>query len=197
MKYCGRALLVLLVVLAMSACGGSNPPAQPSRSTDQPVITGAPAGFNSADVAFAVDTATSYGQTSELTALVPQRSANPTLITLAADIDATQEPDLETMKVFVVQWDSSSDTGSGQGGRGGAVPGTVDDVTLAQLGSLSGKEFDTRWRQAMIGHQQGAVALAQAEVVKGANVDAVATARRLIGTYQAQISRMQRLLFAR
>jgi uncharacterized protein (DUF305 family) len=197
MKSYGAGLLVLLVTLLVSACGGAGSPPQAPQSTDQPAITGAPAGFNSNDVAFVIDTATSYGQTSELTALVPERSTNQNLIALAADIDAAQAPNLETMKVFLVQWDSNSDSGPGRGGQGGAVPGTVDDATMAQLGSLSGKEFDVPWLRVMIGHQQGAVVLAQAELAKGTNVDAVATAKRLVGTYQAQIARMQQLLVNR
>ena len=76
----------------------------------------------------------------------------------------------------------------------GAAPGTVDDATMSQLRSLRGKDFDTVWLRAMIGHQQGAVALAQAEVAKGVNVDAVATAKRLVDTYDAQIAKMNQLL---
>jgi uncharacterized protein (DUF305 family) len=193
MKSYGTALLVLLAVL-MSACGASDAPARPPSSTDQPAITGAPAGFNADDIAFAVDTATSYGQTSDLTALVSVHSTDPDIIALAADIDAVQRPNLETVKVFLVQWQSNSDNRSSAGGAVSAGPGTVDDGLMAQLGSLSGKGFDTAWLRAMIGHQQGAGALAQTEVAKGVNVDAVATAKRLVGTYQAQIARMQQLL---
>jgi uncharacterized protein (DUF305 family) len=194
MKFFGTALMVLLIGVVVGACGVSSSPPQPPRSADQPVITGVPVGVNSDDVAFATSTAASYGQTAELTSLVPGHSTNPEVIALASDIDDVQRPDLETMKVFLVQWDSNSDGGSAQGGQVGSTPGMVDDATMAQLGSLRGKDFDTLWLRTMVGHQQGAVTLARAEVAKGANVDAVATAKRLVGTYQAQIGRMQRLL---
>jgi uncharacterized protein (DUF305 family) len=65
---------------------------------------------------------------------------------------------------------------------------------MARLETLRGRDFDGLWLRAMIDHQQGALALARAEVAKGVNVDAVATAKRLLGTYQTQIARMQQLL---
>lgn len=194
MKSYGVGLLILLVTFALSACGGAGSPPQAARSTDQPAITGAPAGFDADDSAFANDMITSYGQTSELTALVPERSTDSDLLELAARIDAAQGPDLETMKVFLVQWNSNFDTGPSQGGQGNTVIGMVDDATNSRLNSSKGAEFDTLWLKAMIGHQQGAVEMAQAEIAHGANVDAVATAKRLFGTYQAQVGRMHQAL---
>jgi uncharacterized protein (DUF305 family) len=194
MKSFGSALLVALVAIAVSACGDARSPAGAPQPTEQAVITGTPAGSNANDVAFASATASSYGQASELTTLVPKHSTNPNVMALASKIAAAQVPDLETMKVFLVQWGSNSDGGPAQDAQAGAAPGTVDDATMAQLRSLRGKNFDTVWLRAMIGHQQGAVALAQAEVAKGLNVDAVATAKRLVGTYDAQIAKMQQLL---
>jgi uncharacterized protein (DUF305 family) len=70
----------------------------------------------------------------------------------------------------------------------------IDDETMARLEALRGNEFDTQWLQSMIGHQQGVVTMAEAETAHGTNVDAVATAKQLIGTYQAQLGRMQLLL---
>ena len=193
MKSFGLALLALLVAVAVSACGDSGSPVRPPQTSDRVVITGAPAGFNADDVTFVSATAASYRQTSALTDQAFERSSDPRLVAVAADVAATQRPDLETMKVFLVQWDSSSG-GQAQDDQGAVAPGTVDDTTMARLESLRGKDFDALWLRAMIDHQQGALALARAEVAKGVNVDAVATAKRLLGTYQTQIARMQQLL---
>ncbi|MGH3638981.1 MAG: DUF305 domain-containing protein [Mycobacterium sp.] len=194
MKSYGAGLLVLIVTFLVGACGGAGSQPQAPRSTDQPAITGAPAGFNADDVAFANGMITSYGQTSELTALVPERSADSDLVALAAGIDVAQGPDLETMKVLLVQWNSNSDSGPSQGWQGNAVMGMVDDATKMHLNSSSGAEFDSLWLRSMIGHQQGAVEMAEAEIAHGTNVDAVATAKRFVGTYRAQIARMQQEL---
>jgi uncharacterized protein (DUF305 family) len=198
--YFAGLLVSLCVPLVVSACSSSreSPPPAPSSSAEQPAITGQPAGFNADDVAFVTDMITSYRQTTALTKLVPAHSTDPDLIALASDIDAAQGPDLEMVKVFSVQWNSNTDSGTDadHGGSAKPVVGMVDDATMATLGSLSGAEFDTTWLQSMIGHQQGAIAMAEAEVARGTNVDAVATAKRLVGTYQAQIARMQQILAA-
>ena len=39
-----------------------------------------------------------------MSALVPDRSTDPAVIKLAADISAEQGPEIETMKAFLVQW---------------------------------------------------------------------------------------------
>lgn len=194
-SFSARLLLLLLsAAVLVSACGNSTPPPKPSSSADQPVITGPPAGFNAADVAFATNMLANYGQTTQLTALVPDHSTNSDVIKLASDIGAAQQSDQEMMKVFLVQWNGYSDNDSRQRGGANAVTGTVDDATMGRLASLSGKEFDGQWLQSMISHQQAAISTAESEIANGTNVDAVATAKLLVATYQQQIGRMQQLL---
>jgi uncharacterized protein (DUF305 family) len=69
----------------------------------------------------------------------------------------------------------------------------VDQATLAQLNSLHGGGFDALWLQSMIGLDQGAVELANAEVSKGNNVDAVDLARQIASARQADIGQMRQL----
>ena len=42
-----------------------------------------------------------------MSALVPDRSTDPELIALAEQISAAQQPEIETMKVFLVQWNEN------------------------------------------------------------------------------------------
>ena len=192
-SFSARLLLLIVAALVVSSCGHSTPP-KASSSTEQPVITGEAAAFNADDVTFATNMIASYRQTTELTTLVPDHSTNAELIQLASDVDAAQQPQLEMMKVFLVQWNSNSDNNTGQTPTGNTFAGAVDDATVARLSSLRGQEFDTAWLQSMIDHQQGVITLAETETAHGTNVDAVATAKQVIGTYQGQLSRMQQLL---
>lgn len=150
--------------------------------------------MNAHDVAFATNMIASYGQSAELTALVPAHSADPALTALASDLAAAQAPQLQMMKAFLVQWNENPETSSGQGSQGESVTGMVDDATMAQLSSLRGTEFETLWLRSMVGHQQGTVKMAQAEITNGTNVDAIAAAKQLVSRYQGQIGRMQKLL---
>ena len=52
------------------------------------------------------------------------------------------------------------------------MAGMVDEATMAKLETLKGAEFDTLWLQSMIGHHQGAIEMAKAELANGQNVDA-------------------------
>jgi uncharacterized protein (DUF305 family) len=195
MKSYRAGLLVLLIAFVVSACGGTDSEGQAPRSSDSPAITGQPAAFNADDVAFAKDTIMLYRQSKELTALAPQRSSDSELIALAAQIAAAQGPNFEIMKVLLVQWnsgtDAGTDAGTGQGGQRNTVAGVVDDATMAQLNTLGGPQFDALWLRSMIGLQKGTVALAEAEIAHGTNVDAVATARRLVDTERARTGQLQ------
>ena len=57
------------------------------------------------------------------------------------------------------------------------MPGMVDDGTMTKLESLNGAEFDTLWLQSMIGHHEGAIAMANTELADGANADAKSLAQ--------------------
>src|SRR4051794_604588 len=65
---------------------------------------GAAAPNNAADVTFVTGMIPHHEQAVEMSALVPQRSTNPEVIKLAADISAAQGPEIQTMKGFLQQW---------------------------------------------------------------------------------------------
>jgi len=188
-------LAALAVALFVSSCSSQesdgNADDQP---TDKPVITGEPAGFNADDVAFASNMVPHHEQAVEMSALVGDRSTNPELIELAKKISAAQGPEIQTMKVFLVQWKENPDTGSGHGAHGSTMAGMVDEATMTRLESLNGAEFDTLWLESMIGHHQGAIEMAKAEIANGENVDAKGLAQTIIETQQAEIGQMKQML---
>lgn len=186
---------VLLAALFLSACGGGSSNGHDAHSTaDTPVITGQPAGFNADDVAFASNMIPHHQQAVELSALVPDRSTNPPLIALAQQISAEQQPEVNVMKVFLVQWNENPDSNSGHGGHGNTMQGMVDEATMTKLKSLSGTEFDKLWLESMISHHQGAVEMAKAEMANGDNVDAKSLANNIVTTQEAEIGQMKQML---
>jgi uncharacterized protein (DUF305 family) len=188
-------LAALAAALFLASCGSPASDGDADHQpTDEPVITGEPAGFNADDVAFATNMIPHHQQAVELSALVPDRSTDPELIELAKQISAAQQPEIETMKVFLVQWKENPDTGSGHGGHGGTMQGMVDEATMTKLASLNGAEFDTLWLESMISHHQGAIEMAKAEIANGENVDAKGLAQTIIDTQQAEIGQMKQML---
>lgn len=188
-------LVALFAALFLASCSGSADHPE-SHSSDEPVATAQPPGFNADDHAFATNMIPHHEQAIELAALAPDRSTNPELIALAAKISAEQEPEIKALRVFLVQWDENpqdnQDNTSHEGH--GAMAGMVDEATMTKLGSLQGAEFDTLWLQSMISHHQGAIEMAKAEVANGQNDDIKNMAQTMIDTQQAEITQMDQML---
>jgi uncharacterized protein (DUF305 family) len=181
--------------LLLSSCSNSTSNSNADHpKTDEPVITGQPAGFNADDVAFATNMIPHHKQAVDLSALVPERSTNAELIALAQQISAAQQPEINVMKVFLVQWNENPDTNSGHAGHGTTMRGMVDAATMTKLQSLNGAEFDKLWLESMIGHHQGAIEVAKAEIANGDNVDAKSLAKNIVTMQEAEIGQMKQML---
>jgi uncharacterized protein (DUF305 family) len=74
------------------------------------------------------------------------------------------------------------------------MQGMVDQPTMTTLQSLNGQEFDKLWLASMIGHHQGAIEMAKAEIANGDNVDAKALAKNIVTTQEAEIGQMKQML---
>ncbi|MCH9729195.1 MAG: DUF305 domain-containing protein [Actinomycetia bacterium] len=167
---------------------------------EEPAITGEPAGYNADDVLFVTNMISDHQQAIELSRLVADRTANPELVELADRMAAAQQPEINIMNVFLVQWNENPEARTGPSARedpanqGPDVPGMVDDATVEKLKSLHGTEFDTLWLTSMISHQQEAAEMADAEIANGVNVDAVAMARTMAARQEAEIEQMRQIL---
>jgi uncharacterized protein (DUF305 family) len=156
-----------------------------------------PADFNADDIAFATNMIPHHQQAVQLSNMVPDRSTDPAMIKLAADIAAAQGPEIETMKVLLVQW---KEGGSGDepapdphAGHGSQMQGMVDEATMKTLETLRGDEFDTLWLTSMIAHHQGAIEMAKAEIANGVNADAKSVAQQIVTAQEAEITQMKQM----
>jgi uncharacterized protein (DUF305 family) len=161
---------------------------------DKPVITGEPAAYNSADVTFANSITAQEQQGIDISRLVPDRSTNSELVTFAAKTAAALQVDTEVLKALGAQWKEGQDRQPGDGGPSSTTGGIVDNAAIANLDSLHGPKFDTLWLKSMIGLDQGAIEVANAEVASGKNVDATSLAKQIVKARQAEIAQMQQIL---
>ena len=91
-------LAALTAALFLSSCSNSTSESHADHpKTDQPVITGQPAGYNPDDVAFATNMIPHHQQAVDLSALVPSRSTDPAVVALAQQISAAQQPEINVM----------------------------------------------------------------------------------------------------
>ena len=189
------ALATALVISGCTSAPASDGHSDHTHSETTPVISGTPAGFNADDIAFASGMIPHHQQAVDMAALVPDRSTDPRVVQLAAAISAAQEPEIQTLKAFLVQWQENPTDDTGHGDHAGmAMDGMVDDGTMKRLESLKGTEFDTLWLQSMIGHHQGAIEMAKAEIAKGDNEDAKTLAQQMVAKQDAEITEMKQML---
>jgi uncharacterized protein (DUF305 family) len=115
---------------------------------------------------------------------------------LASQISAEQQPEINILNVFLVQWNENPEVGAdgGHSAHGQPMQGMVDDATMTKLESLQGAEFDRLWLESMIGHHQGAVEMAKAEIANGENADAISMAKTIVSTQEAEIAQMKQML---
>ncbi|GLP78101.1 hypothetical protein TUM20983_52110 [Mycobacterium antarcticum] len=195
MKSVIALVAALATALFLSACtkpaptagDGQTDPASTSESSS------AAAPNNAADVTFVTGMIPHHEQAVEMSQLAPDRSTDPAVLKLASEIAAAQGPEIETMKAFLVQWNAGTDTGH-EGHDMGAMNGMVDDATMSRLETLKGPAFDQLWLQSMIGHHEGAIAMANTEIADGANADAKTLAQQIVTAQQAEITQMKQML---
>lgn len=180
------ATLALLAAapLALAAC-----------SEDAPDATS----HNEADVTFAQEMIPHHQQAVEMAALAGDRAADPEVRELAADIEAAQEPEIETMTGWLEAWDEDVPTGSmdhGDMGHGSsdAMPGMMTAEEMADLEQAAGTEFDRMFLEMMVEHHSGALEMARTEQAEGENPDALALAEKIEADQEAEIAEMQQLL---
>jgi uncharacterized protein (DUF305 family) len=179
--------------LAVSSCGTAAREGQglPASATSAEQV----AAHNADDVMFAQMMIPHHQQAVELAAMVPDRSTNPDVIALATKIAGEQQPEINTMKALLLQWDVDPNETSHESGHAGmAMAGMVDDTTMVKLDNLKGTDFDTLWLQSMISHHEGAIAMAKTEIADGKSADMVTLAGSIVTAQQAEIDQMKQML---
>jgi uncharacterized protein (DUF305 family) len=198
-KFFAALVAAAAAILLSSSCSSPDPEPQSTAPSSAGAL--APAAFNDADVAFVNGMIPHHQQAIDMSAMVPTRSTNDAVIKLAADVSAAQTPEIQVMKVLLVQWNSANDPQAAdqdqhQDHGDMAMDGTMDPATMGRLESLQGTEFDTLWLQSMIGHHEGAITMAQTELASGTNDDAKRLAQQIITAQQGEITQMKQMLGA-
>ncbi len=153
-------LVALATAVFMTACSNSSDTATDNGHADHAqteetiTVTGEPAGFNSADIAFATNMIPHHEQALELSALVPERSTDPELLALADQIAGAQDSEIATMTAMLDEWGAPVEMEHhGDMSMGGMA--TEDQI--AALEAARGAEFDRLFVELMIAHHLGGI----------------------------------------
>ena len=206
-----RAVVAAAAAVALLAAGcGSNPStsSNPSGTSTSPSMTGSMPGmdhgnsaspsaatrtdFNDADVTFLQMMYPHHAQAVEMAQLVPGRSQNQQVLTLAANIENAQAPEMAQISALLTSFGRPAPMPDA--GHMTAMPGMMAPDQMNTLKGLSGKEFDRMWLQMMIHHHTGAITMSNTEIANGANPDARNLAHKIITNQQAEIDQMNSML---
>lgn len=183
--------VLAVCALLLSACSDPGPAELAKSSSEQPVITGTPSGFNDDDVEFAEGTIKRHRLSMEAAKFAPDRSDDPELVALAADISAVQKPEFELAKAFLAQWSFDSEESRVDPG---AAYGPIEDPTINRLATLRGPEFDMLWLQTMVEYHRETISRADAEIARGTNADAVMLAKQMREIQKVQLGLLEQML---
>ena len=165
---------------SMSGMGGT-----PSAASSSAVATGA-----SGDAAFAQMMIPHHEQAVEMATLaLEQDTASGDVKALARQIEAAQDPEIQTMKRWLSEWGADTSAPMDHG-----TDGMMTDQQMKALMAASGPEFNRMWLTMMIAHHQGAVTMAQDVLAATTNADVKELATVIVEAQQKEIATMQGML---
>ncbi|WP_405485748.1 DUF305 domain-containing protein [Nocardia sp. NBC_00511] len=157
-------------------------------------MTSAPAAsrsdFNAADVTFLQMMYPHHAQAVEMARLVPSRSQNQQLITLANSVEQAQAPEMQQFSTLLAAFGKSAPSAE----MNHDMTGMMSKDQMSKLEASSGADFDKMWMQMMIEHHQGAITMANTELAQGTNPDAKALAQSIVTAQQTEIDQMNTML---
>jgi uncharacterized protein (DUF305 family) len=199
MKY-RTSLTALAVAAGLTVAGCSNTSEGPVEPV--PTTSSQASAHNSADVEFAQQMIPHHEQALDMAKIALTRAQSPQVKDLAADIEAAQDPEIQTMTGWLKKW--GEDTPSGMGGHTmddgsmmGDDPmgeGMMSDGDMAALEKASGAAFDQMFLTMMIKHHEGAITMAKDEQRDGKDTAAIELATRIESAQTAEIKLMRKLL---
>jgi uncharacterized protein (DUF305 family) len=164
--------------------GGSPTSATPSATRSD---------FNDADVTFLQMMYPHHAQAIDMAKLVPGRSQNQQVITLAQNIEKAQAPEMAQFTDLLESFGKPAPAAD-SGHSGMDMPGIMSAEQMNTLTGLSGAAFDRMWLQMMIDHHTGAIDMSNTELREGTNPDAKKLADAIIANQQAEIAQMRGML---
>lgn len=185
------SIILGAALLATAACSNTTVSPAPAVSSTAPAMMNQGIGtMMDADVMFLQMMIPHHEQAVEMSNLAASNGASPEVQKLADTIAAAQGPEIEQMQ----SWLDDSGAGSMMGNHAGHMAGVLSDEAMSELKAAQGADFDRLYLQGMIGHHEGAVAMAQDVIDNGENPTVIALAKKIIDAQTAEIAQMKQML---
>ncbi|MFT3861403.1 DUF305 domain-containing protein [Micropruina sp.] len=192
MHMLARLALPIAAVLALTGCQAAavTPTPAPSAASASPSSAA-----NAADVMFTQMMIPHHEQAVVMSeAMLAKKGISAEVTTLATQIKNAQQPEIDQMRGWLTAW-GASEHSDHQGHTG--MDGMLSDQELEALKTAQGTQAEKLFLTGMIGHHEGAVAMAQEVQANGADPQVKKLADAIITSQQAEIDQMKKLLEAR
>lgn len=197
-------LAAMAAVSVLAACQG--------QQGASPTPSGA---FNDTDVTFTQQMIVHHQQAVMMAEMAQTYAQDPQVKQLAQQIEADQEPQIETMTQWLQAWGQPTPgVTSGMPHMPSMTPRPsmrphmpmtprpsmsphmpmTPMPDMSQMMGMHGPQFDQIFLTMMIAHHEGAVEMAQAELASGANPQAKELANSIVTSQTAQINEMRQML---
>jgi uncharacterized protein (DUF305 family) len=185
-----------VAVFALAGCGGDDIGGMDHGSGSGAQSTAASgstsATFNDADVTFAQNMIAHHQQAVEMADLAATRAGNAQVKTLATQIKAAQQPEIDKMTGWLNAWGKPTVPAGGHDSH--SMPGMMSTQDMDKLKAASGAAFDKQFAQMMIDHHTGAIEMAREVQKNGSNPEVKKLAADIEKTQQAEIDTLKKLL---
>ena len=188
------ALAVAAALILVGCANTTDSGSMPGMNHGSDSSASTEADFNNADVMFAQMMIPHHEQAIEMAdMLLAKDGIDSDIVTLAEDIKAAQQPEIDQMEEWLQAWGADMGDMGGMGGMG-HDDGMMSDDYMAAFQDATGAEASRLFLEQMIEHHEGAIDMAQNEVDNGQNADAIDMAESIIDTQTAEIAQMEQLL---
>lgn len=186
--------IALTAVLALAGCsdtgatGNGMPGMEHGNGSSSAPATNA----NEADIMFATMMIEHHRQAIEMSdAVLTKEDVDPRVTSLAEDIKAAQQPEIDLLEGWLEEWGADSGTGMDGMDHG---DGMMTEEDMQDLEAATGPDASRLFLEQMIEHHNGAIMMAQDQVDDGQNPDAVALAQKIVDDQSAEIETMEDIL---
>lgn len=197
MKKYLAALVAAVSLTALTTACGDDSSSEASDTTsmnmgsDTTASTSAlPKGVVQADVTFTESMIPHHEQAVTMADHVLANGVDPQVNALANRIKDAQAPEIELMTGWLKTWGQKMPAGSDHG----SMDGMMSDSDMKTFNSASGADLDAMFLSMMMKHHQGAIDMATTEIDEGKDADAIALAKSISTSQQAEIEEMRTLL---
>lgn len=148
--------------------------------------------FNAIDVRFSQGGLGHHAQAVEIAeiALDPKAKARPEIVEIGKAI-TSPSPEFDSVEGLLTKWGQVLELSKEEMAK---MDGMATPITIDNLATLSGTEFDTAYLTTMIRHHEGAIKMAERAIAEGTDPELKPIATKILGMRQSELVLFKKLL---